>query len=139
MKVAKIVMSVLLGCWLCQAQQIVRAADKDDATHVEELRYPPLAATARVQGLVVVKVTLDGSGRVLEAEGVSGNDSLVPSCLSNAKKWVFRPEAPKTQLIVYHFTFYPTCNKKEKYFRYDGHNLVTVSPEPRPIDTEKGS
>jgi TonB family protein len=69
----------------------------------EELKYPPNARLARVQGVVVVRVTLDDGGRVVGAVAISGNKGLIPDCLANSKKWRFEPNSKKTAVIVYQF------------------------------------
>lgn len=49
--------------------------DKDiKVVSFKELNYPPLARSARIQGVVIVRVKLDGQGRVANAIGISGSD-----------------------------------------------------------------
>src|SRR5690242_13509366 len=67
----------------------------------EEFRYPIAARALHVQGVVVVKVILDGSGRVVQSIAISGAMSLIPECLSNAKKWQFRPNSQGAAVLVY--------------------------------------
>lgn len=69
----------------------------------EELKYPPIAqyATPSPEGVEVVRVNLDDQGDVLQALPISGNDLLLPDCLSNAKKWRFRPNPSKSAVLVY--------------------------------------
>lgn len=73
----------------------------------EELRYPIGARSLHVEGVVVVKVILDGDGGVVQATAMSGAKSLIPECLSNAKKWRFRPNSQKAAVIVYEFRIDP--------------------------------
>lgn len=68
-----------------------------------QLPYPAIARNARTQGAVVVKVTLDSSGRVLDASAISGPRLLVPAALENAKKWRFEPNRHRAVVIVYLF------------------------------------
>jgi TonB family protein len=69
-----------------------------------DLDYPGLARSARVQGVVVVRVGLDDQGRVASASGVSGPKVLVDACLANARKWTFKPNARKSAVIIYEFS-----------------------------------
>jgi TonB family protein len=69
----------------------------------EDLPYPPVARMTRVQGVVVVKAKLDDDGRVSSAFAISGNKTLIPDTVSNAKKWKFKPNAQKSAVIVYEF------------------------------------
>ena len=45
-----------------------------------DLTYPPAALAARVEGAVVVRVTTDASGRVIDAEALSGRRCSCPPC-----------------------------------------------------------
>jgi len=58
--------------------------------HVPPL-YPPLAKTARIQGPVVVEVTVDEEGDVLSARVISGHPLLKDGALNAARAWKFAP------------------------------------------------
>lgn len=58
---------------------------------------------AGVQGAVVVKVTLDDDGKVASAFAISGNKTLIPDTLANAKRWRFKSNPQKSAVIVYEF------------------------------------
>lgn len=88
------------------AQQ--QSGERDDRVAIadwEELKYPPLAVQARVQGVVVIQVKLDEDGGVQESTAIWGSKFLIPDCLANAKKWRFQPNSQKNVVIVYHFYF----------------------------------
>jgi protein TonB len=53
--------------------------------------YPPQAKAARVSGPVVVEVTVDESGNVIEAHAVSGHPLLKDAAVSAARGWRFSP------------------------------------------------
>lgn len=53
--------------------------------------YPPQAKAARVSGPVVVEVTVDESGNVIEAHAVSGHPLLKDAAVSAARGWKFSP------------------------------------------------
>jgi TonB family protein len=90
--------------------------DKDiNVISFEEMRYPPIARQARIQGDVVVLVKIDSGGRVTSANAISGAKLLIADTLSNAKKWHFRPNAGQAAIIVYDFRIAEgTCNSSEQ-------------------------
>ncbi|MCA1629123.1 MAG: energy transducer TonB, partial [Acidobacteria bacterium] len=53
--------------------------------------YPPLARQGRVQGTVLVRVVVDETGKVIEAEPVCGPRALQEASVQSAKKWKFTP------------------------------------------------
>ena len=69
----------------------------------EDLDYPKLARVTRVQGVVVIRVEIDEKGNVTGTWPISGSKALIPECLSNAKKWKFKPNSHKGAVIVYEF------------------------------------
>lgn len=68
-----------------------------------DLEYPPLGRTALIQGIVVIRAKLDDKGNVIDTTALSGSEVLAPDCLSNAKKWRFKPNFKKAVIIVYNF------------------------------------
>ncbi len=68
----------------------------------EDLAYPGIARMTRIQGIVIVKAELDEKGNVVAASALSGPKPLISDCLSNVKKWKFKPNSKNT-LIVYDF------------------------------------
>jgi len=85
-----------------QGDQIVLGKDVRVLAY-EELNYPPLARSQRIQGVVVVRVRLDDAGGVTDAVALSGVEALVRDCLENVKKWRFEPNAHKSAVVVYKF------------------------------------
>jgi TonB family protein len=57
----------------------------------EEPQYPAEARQRRVHGLVVVEVTVDICGRVINARALSGPDELRSASVSAARRWRFSP------------------------------------------------
>lgn len=53
--------------------------------------YPPLAELARIQGNVILAVTINESGNVSAIGLVSGHPMLVQAALENVKRWKFHP------------------------------------------------
>lgn len=69
----------------------------------EEMKYPPLANTARIRGDVLVRAELDDDGRVVSASILAGHPMLVAAAVSNIKKWRFKPNPEKQVTMVYSF------------------------------------
>ena len=120
-----------------QAQQDSSLSDKDiKVASFEELIYPALARSARIQGAVVVRVRLDDQGKVMEAAAVSGHELLAITSVTNVKKWRFEPNARKTAVIIYNFTIIDgRCNSDSSLFILRGANLATVITCPPRINT----
>lgn len=78
----------------------------DDDLHVlkrQSMPYPPISQSARIQGLVVVRVSIAADGRVTDAVPLQGVPLLTEPVLSNAKAWVFEPTARREAIFVYEF------------------------------------
>jgi hypothetical protein len=69
----------------------------------EDLAYPGIARMTRIQGIVIIRSELDENGEVVKASALSGPKPLISDCLSNAKKWKFKPNSGKYALVVYEF------------------------------------
>lgn len=50
------------------------------------MTYPLAARRGNVQGVVVVRATLDSDGRVVSASAISGPKLLIADVLANVKK-----------------------------------------------------
>jgi TonB family protein len=53
--------------------------------------YPPMAKIDRIQGTVVVVVTIDDKGVPTKVEAVEGPEELRPTAVDYAKGWLFAP------------------------------------------------
>jgi len=99
------------------------------------LDYPLVPKLAHVQGAVVIRVTVGPDGNVTSATAVSGPKQLVPDCLSNAKKWRFRPEKSRDVVIVYIFKFEGLCQLPCKSsFSFSPPNVATITSGEAIID-----
>ena len=56
-----------------------------------EPAYPSAAKAERVSGTVIVEVTVDETGKVINTRAVCGHDLLVPASVDAAKHWRFSP------------------------------------------------
>ncbi len=71
---------------------------------IQEMDHYPLDGLARhEQGVVVVRAKLDNDGDVIDAQAISGKQSLIRETLENAKKWKFAVNAQKTVILVYDY------------------------------------
>lgn len=116
---------------ICHAQERQSPTIPDNEIRVityEAMNYPPLALQTRLQGVVVVLLNLDDKGVVVAASALSGSALLVNSCLANAKKWKFQPNAQHTVIIVYNFrlSYAFGCESKGSLFTLEAPNLVNI-------------
>lgn len=95
----------------------------------EDLSYPPAARNARVDGVVVVRLTIDKSGNVVDSSPITGSLGLLSPALENSKKWKFKPNAHNSVILVYEFTLGPgAChNRLDSSFRLIHKNLASIS------------
>jgi hypothetical protein len=96
--------------------------------HFADLEYPRLASQALIQGVVVVLAKLNDKGSVVDASALSGAQSLIPTCIENARKWRFMPNRKKEAVIVYSFwvdgtTLEPGCSR----FAVEPPNFATIT------------
>jgi len=83
---------------VCHAQAIVPAS-------LPELKYPPLARAARVQGDVVVSFRRSPEGNAVDVTPISGSSLLQGTAVENVKSWRFEPgaDAEEAVKITFHF------------------------------------
>jgi hypothetical protein len=100
-----------------------------NVTAFEELQYPHIAATGHVQGIVVVRISLDGAGKVVAARALSGPKLLLRETVDNAKQWTFEPNPQKTEIIVYHYRIEGACqtNYEPSQFIFYPPNFATIT------------
>lgn len=53
--------------------------------------YPPLARQARIQGTVILDVTINKPGDASDTKLVSGHPLLAPAAIDAVKRWKYRP------------------------------------------------
>jgi hypothetical protein len=136
-KIALMICLLAISPLICvRAQQDDSLSDKEiKVVSFEELHYPALARTARIQGVVVTRAKLDNQGNVVDAVGVSGSGLLLPISLENVKKWRFEPNARKSVIVVYNFTILEgRCNSYSSLFILQGPNLARVITCPPQVN-----
>lgn len=88
---------------VCQAQTVVPDS-------LPELKYPPIARVARVQGDVVVSFRQTPEGRTVDVTPISGPVMLQGIAVENVKAWHFEPKAElagPTYKVTFHFQLNP--------------------------------
>jgi TonB family protein len=105
-------------------------------------KYPPLAAVARVSGTVTVRVTIDDSGKVTNADVVSGHDLLRQAAADAAKKWRFEsaPTQTRTTEVKFKFSLLPERDESDvqtTFFPPDEID-VELAPAKPPVNYGRG-
>ena len=121
---------VIALCTCALAQQASTIVDENtNVIHVEKMYYPPVAQSGRTEGVVVVRGTLDADGKVVEAEALSGSAFLVRSSVTNAKKWIFKPNSHHAVIIVYKYRIIGSCrtNTEIAQFRFHPPNFASIT------------
>ena len=67
--------------------------------------YPPLAQKYRIEGTVVVEVSVSKDGKVQSAEFVRGHNIFRSVSLDAAKRWEFKPPGESALQGTITFTF----------------------------------
>jgi TonB family protein len=99
------------------------------------LDYPLVARLNHVQGAAVVRVKVDALGNVTSATALSGPKQLISDCVSNAKKWRFRPEKSRDVVIIYVFKIEGLCQLPCKsLFSFSPPNLATITTGDAGVD-----
>lgn len=95
--------------------------------YFEAFNYPLKARLSHIEGVVVVRATLDDEGRVVASEAVAGPKALIEDCLLNAKKWLFKPNTSKRAVIVYLFRIEGLCQLPcPSQFSFRPPNIATI-------------
>lgn len=117
------------------AQQVKTLSDKDiKVIDYADFGYPPIAVLARIEGVVVVRLTLDKNGNVSQADALSGADILAKASIENAKKWRFEPNPENAAIIVYNFRLRGSCHQSgvgsQLIFYPPNFAEITACPKP---------
>ena len=65
-------------------------------------KYPALAESMRLQGVVIMQVTTDGH-QVADVKLTSGHPALAPEAIKNVRTWMFADHAPTTFKVTYYY------------------------------------
>ena len=102
--------------------------------HKEDPKYPKEARKKKIQGQVVLQVTVDENGKVNRAAGISGDLSLVNAAEEAILKWEFEPFTQNGQAVSVqqNLTFNFDLNRKIT-------ELELPLPEPKPLSASVAS
>jgi TonB family protein len=97
--------------------------------------YPPEAKAMRIQGNVVLSVTVDKSGKVSNLEVLSGPEQLVKAALDAVKQWEYEPPAiaPAVTTVTVNFTLSDSEAQAQAIYRVGGDVRApkpTFKPDP---------
>lgn len=108
------------------------------ARRIVSLEYPPLAAQARIEGVVEVECLLAKDGSVRTARATRGNEILAKAARENAMKWQFQQTsreasgvAVSSVAVKYTFRLSGTCSKNRcpTIFMFEFPNRAMVEVE----------
>ena len=54
-------------------------------------KYPPAARTARVEGIVRLRITIDGEGNVTATKVIKGDPLLTGAAQDAVRQWKYKP------------------------------------------------
>lgn len=92
--------------------------------------YTPIAAQARVAGVVKVEVTIDDKGKVIGAAVKSGHPLLQWSSVTAARRWEFSSSSSKKErLVTLSFVYDPNIVEKDGGPSF-GPYQVEIRPRP---------
>lgn len=69
------------------------------------VEYPQIAQSARVQGAVVVRLSIAANGTVTSATSLAGLPLVTEAALNNARAWKFAATEQRETIVVYEFAF----------------------------------
>ncbi len=84
---------VFAGLSLPSVQREVRADERNVEQYAikrAQPTYPPLAQKQRIEGIVVIQVSVGSSGKVINAEFIRGNNIFKSVSLEAARRWEFK-------------------------------------------------
>jgi TonB family protein len=102
--------------------------------------YPALARTARIQGVVQIRIEINEAGEVTNAKPLSGHPMLQENSITNVKTWRFYPAAkPTSQSVTYRYNLDDEPGSKVKNacrrIKLDLPYEVEIFVEPVMIET----
>lgn len=93
----------------------------------EEMKYPAIALSALIDGVVVLQVLLAEDGTVSSVVPLSGTPLLIAPAQDNVRAWRFAPHSARRAIIVFDFELDKMCNECPRTWYSLRHtNLVVV-------------
>jgi hypothetical protein len=127
--ITSMIFVVGLNCLAQQNRQNETVKDEEIVVaSFAEMNYPLPARLTHTQGIVVVRVKLDETGKVVSSEAISGAKTLIPDSLSNSNKWRFQAGPSKTAVIIYEFWIEGSCySGMNGHFVFRQPNIASIT------------
>ncbi len=78
-------------------------------------RYPAIARSARLTGVVVLELSVDASGVVVESRPLTELPLLTEAAVAHSKTWKARAGARRRGIVVYEFALdNPACDRRDQ-------------------------
>lgn len=97
-----VALTLLFGCHLIQRDNSIKNLVVKRVTIPQ---YPSIAAIARVEGKVVIKIKVDEKGKVVSTETVEGSRLLRKAAEEATQAWLFEPTGKSSELQEEKLTF----------------------------------
>jgi TonB family protein len=118
-------------CWLLLTCSVFASgAETPSVKAAVAPEYPPLAVAGRVSGVVTVRVVIDDSGAVTQADVVQGHPMLKKAALDAAQKWRFEACSAATISLKFGFTVLPEKAAKESEVTFLPPDEIEVRKRP---------
>ncbi len=82
--------------------------------------YPPIARADHIEGMVLIRATIDANGHIQDAHALSGPGMLIRAGLETISKYVYAPflvdgkQSPVTTFVAVHFALNGVVDKSEE-------------------------
>lgn len=89
-----LVLCSIVAYQLASVQTVATVDSRTLSEHVINmvpLQYPAIAKAAKIQGEVVLQISVDSSGKVTSARPISGPPMLIEAAVDCVKAWKYRP------------------------------------------------
>ena len=118
---------VMGGQSIGQASETI-TDDEIKVVDFQEMRYPLAARLSHIEGVVVVKLTLNSNGEVAHASAISGPKLLIADVLKNAETWKFHPNPQAWVILVYNFRIRGLCHGTgSSQFIFEPANFASIT------------
>lgn len=91
--------------------------------------YPPEAEAAAVQSIVILELTVDTEGKVVEVRPLRGADVVVPAAVEAARQWRYEPTVVNGRAVSLRFSE-TVLFVLRKPTSFGGNGMYLRAPEP---------
>lgn len=104
--------------------------DVEFVSYGDRPRYPDLAQSAQITGVVVIEMSVDRTGRIVESKPLTNLPFLTDAAVAHSRTWrAGAAAADRRILVVYEFALdNPVCdNQRQTVFRQIARNYMKLS------------